>query len=141
MIHDETLERSLQIIHAIIQPIGDRVDIFTVNRRDKRHVEFINDAVINLVRLMLEVDDLFHPVACLARVRHDLIYHERPMVEVARTFRKEIKEFAVLVLEFKHLSCILQIHHKNRFSAFILTSIESYSNRQFLSRETFSFFS
>ena len=103
MIHDDALQRPLQEINAIVKTIGERVDVLTIDRRDERLVEFVNDPVIDGVRLMLKIDDLAHLRFRLAVVLHDLIHHHSAFMEILGAFEEQVEKLRVLVLEIKHV--------------------------------------
>ena len=102
-VHHDALQGPLQIVHTIIEAIGQRVDILAVNRRDEGQIQLIDDLIVYGIGCVLEVNNFLHLVSGLAVIQHDFVHHECTLVEILGAFYEQVKELAVLLLELKHL--------------------------------------
>ena len=102
-IHDNALERALQVIHAIIKAVCQCIDVFTVNWGDKGQVKLVDNRIIDSIGFVFQIHDFLDLVRGLAVIQHNLVHHQRSFIEIIGAVYEQVKELAVLFFEFKHI--------------------------------------
>ena len=109
VVHVQAHQCALQAVDALLEMAGQPVEVLAVDRRDEDDGELVDDVLVDLIRLVLELDDIVEMLWQLIDIGHGFLCNQCAAMEVLGVFHQVVKEFLVLVADIEHYVLLLCI--------------------------------